>query len=88
MVASLCGRGRTAGFASDCIKRRSRHPSVTFVKPGLLKTSGIPGRAGRGIRVPPISAMMWFNEVGWFDPTGQLVRLVEARTFLAEQSAS
>ena len=22
-----------------------------------------------------------FNEVGWFDPSGQLVRLVEARTF-------
>jgi hypothetical protein len=22
-----------------------------------------------------------FNEVGWFDPSGQLVRLIEARTF-------
>ena len=55
-------------------------PSLTFVKPGLLKflseieTRRIEfefRRLGNDI----------FNEVGWFDPSGQLVRLIEARTF-------
>jgi catechol 2,3-dioxygenase-like lactoylglutathione lyase family enzyme len=55
-------------------------PSLTFVKPGLLKYLGeLEGRRiefefrrlGNDV----------FNEVGWFDPSGQLVRLIEARTF-------
>lgn len=55
-------------------------PSMTFVKPGLagylqtLEGLGLEmefRRLGDGV----------FHEVGWLDPSGQRVRLIEARTF-------
>ena len=55
-------------------------PSLTFVKPELLKH--LDGFERRGIEFEfRHLGNDVFNEVGWFDPCGQLVRLVEARTF-------
>jgi catechol 2,3-dioxygenase-like lactoylglutathione lyase family enzyme len=55
-------------------------PSLTFVKPGLLKY--ISELEARGIEFEfRHLGNDVFNEVGWFDPSGQLVRLIEARTF-------
>jgi catechol 2,3-dioxygenase-like lactoylglutathione lyase family enzyme len=55
-------------------------PSLTFVKPDLLKH--LDGLEKRGIEFEfRRLGNDVFNEVGWFDPSGQLVRLVEARTF-------
>jgi catechol 2,3-dioxygenase-like lactoylglutathione lyase family enzyme len=55
-------------------------PSVTFVKPGLLKHLGSLEELGVEFEFRHLGNDV-FNEVGWFDPAGQLVRLVEARTF-------
>jgi len=55
-------------------------PSVTFVKPGLLKHLESLEELGVEFEFRHLGNDV-FNEVGWFDPTGQLVRLVEARTF-------
>jgi catechol 2,3-dioxygenase-like lactoylglutathione lyase family enzyme len=55
-------------------------PSLTFVKPDLLKH--LDGLEKRGIEFEfRRLGNDVFNEVGWFDPSGHLVRLVEARTF-------
>jgi catechol 2,3-dioxygenase-like lactoylglutathione lyase family enzyme len=55
-------------------------PSLTFVKPDLLKY--LDGLEQKGIEFEfRHLGNDVFNEVGWFDPSGQLVRLVEARTF-------
>jgi catechol 2,3-dioxygenase-like lactoylglutathione lyase family enzyme len=55
-------------------------PSLTFVKPDLLKH--LEAIEQRGIRFEfRHLGNDVFNEVGWFDPSGQLVRLIEARTF-------
>jgi hypothetical protein len=55
-------------------------PSLTFVKPDLLKH--LDGLEQKGIEFEfRRLGNEVFNEVGWFDPTGQLVRLIEARTF-------
>ena len=55
-------------------------PSLTFVKPDLLKH--LDGLEKKGIEFEfRHLGNDVFNEVGWFDPSGQLVRLVEARTF-------
>lgn len=55
-------------------------PSLTFVKPDLLKY--LDGLEQKGIQFEfRHLGNDVFNEVGWFDPSGQLVRLVEARTF-------
>src|SRR5271167_1229361 len=55
-------------------------PSLTFVRPDLLKH--LDGLERRGIEFAfRHLGNDVFNEVGWFDPSGQLVRLVEARTF-------
>ena len=55
-------------------------PSMTFVKPGLLKH--MENLEGLGLEFEFLHlGNDVFNEVGWFDPTGQLVRLIEARTF-------
>jgi catechol 2,3-dioxygenase-like lactoylglutathione lyase family enzyme len=55
-------------------------PSMTFVKPGLLKH--LESLEGLGLEFEFLHlGNDVFNEVGWFDPAGQLVRLVEARTF-------
>lgn len=55
-------------------------PSMTFVKPDLLKHLG---------GLEPLVAKLefrrlagdTFNEIGWLDPSGHMIRLVEARTF-------
>jgi len=55
-------------------------PSLTFVRPELLKF--LDHLEGRGIEFEfRHLGNDVFNEVGWFDPSGQLVRLIEARTF-------
>ena len=75
-------------------------PSLTFVKPNLLKYlgvlekhggSGAPGSRAPGSGAPGSRAPVHlefcrlgndvFNELGWLDPSGHLIRLVEARTF-------
>ena len=55
-------------------------PSLTFVKPDLLKHLDALERKGIEFEFRHLGDDV-FNEVGWFDPSGQLVRLVEARTF-------
>jgi catechol 2,3-dioxygenase-like lactoylglutathione lyase family enzyme len=55
-------------------------PSVTFVRPGLLKYLETLEALGTEFEFRRLGNDV-FNEVGWFDPTGQLVRLIEARTF-------
>ena len=55
-------------------------PSMTFVKPNLLRHLGSLEQV-----VPEFEFLRLgndvFNEIGWLDPSGQLVRLIEARTF-------
>jgi catechol 2,3-dioxygenase-like lactoylglutathione lyase family enzyme len=55
-------------------------PSLTFVKPDLLKHLDALEQRGIEFEFRHLGNDV-FNEVGWFDPSGQLVRLVEARTF-------
>jgi catechol 2,3-dioxygenase-like lactoylglutathione lyase family enzyme len=55
-------------------------PSMTFVKPGLLKHLGALEELGLEFEFRHLGNDV-FNEVGWLDPSGQLIRLVEARTF-------
>ncbi|HXA36916.1 MAG TPA: hypothetical protein VNW26_11320 [Steroidobacteraceae bacterium] len=55
-------------------------PSITFVKPGLLKYLNTLEELGLEFEFRRLGNDV-FNEVGWFDPSGQLVRLIEARTF-------
>ncbi len=67
-------------------------PSLTFVKPDLLKHMDDLEQKGVEFEFRRLGNEV-FNEVGWFDPSGQLVRLVEARTFspskrLANQTSS
>jgi catechol 2,3-dioxygenase-like lactoylglutathione lyase family enzyme len=55
-------------------------PSLTFVKPGLLKFLETLEELGLQFEFSRLGNDV-FNEIGWFDPSGQLVRLIEARTF-------
>ena len=55
-------------------------PSLTFVRPDLLKYLDQLERRGVEFEFRHLGNHV-FNEAGWFDPSGQLVRLVEARTF-------
>jgi catechol 2,3-dioxygenase-like lactoylglutathione lyase family enzyme len=55
-------------------------PSMTFVRPGLLKHLDALEDLGLQFEFRRLGNDV-FNEVGWFDPSGQLIRLVEARTF-------
>lgn len=55
-------------------------PSLTFVKPDLLKFSDRLEARGVEFGFRRLGNDV-FNEVGWFDPSGQPVRLIEARTF-------
>lgn len=55
-------------------------PSLTFVKPDLLKHLEALEGLGLEFKFRRLGNDV-FNEVGWLDPTGQLVRLIEARTF-------
>ena len=55
-------------------------PSMTFVRPGLLKYLDALEKLGLQFEFRRLGNDV-FNEVGWFDPAGQLIRLIEARTF-------
>ena len=55
-------------------------PSLTFVRPDLLKFLDVLEKKSTELEFRRLGNDV-FNEVGWFDPTGQLVRLIEARTF-------
>lgn len=55
-------------------------PSMTFVKPDLLKQLDILESLGVEFEFRRLGNDV-FNEVGWFDPSGQMIRLIEARTF-------
>jgi catechol 2,3-dioxygenase-like lactoylglutathione lyase family enzyme len=55
-------------------------PSMTFVKPGLLKHLEALEALGLEFEFRRLGNDV-FNEVGWLDPCGRRVRLIEARTF-------
>jgi catechol 2,3-dioxygenase-like lactoylglutathione lyase family enzyme len=55
-------------------------PSMTFVRPDLLKHLETLEGLGLEFEFRRLGNDA-FNEVGWFDPSGQLIRLIEARTF-------
>ena len=55
-------------------------PAMTFVKPDLLKHLETLEGLGVKFEYRRLGNDV-FNEVGWFDPEGQFIRLVEARTF-------
>ncbi len=54
--------------------------SLTFVKPDLLKHLGNLEKLALTFEFQRLGNDV-FNEVGWCDPAGHLIRLVEARTF-------
>jgi hypothetical protein len=55
-------------------------PSLTFVKPDLLKHLDAIERHVQEFEFRRLGNDV-FNEVGWLDPSGQMIRLIEARTF-------
>jgi catechol 2,3-dioxygenase-like lactoylglutathione lyase family enzyme len=55
-------------------------PSLTFVKPNLIRYLDDLDRLGVTFEFRRLGNDV-FNEVGWLDPAGHLIRLVEARTF-------
>ena len=55
-------------------------PSITFVKPDLLRHLDALEKFGIEFEFRRLGNDV-FNEVGWRDPSGHLIRLVEARTF-------
>lgn len=61
-----------------------QHPefisSLTFVKPDLLKHLHGLEQSGLTLEFRHLGNDV-FNEIGWLDPAGHLIRLVEARTF-------
>jgi catechol 2,3-dioxygenase-like lactoylglutathione lyase family enzyme len=61
-------------------------PSLTFVKPGLLKHLETLESLGLEFEFRHLGNDV-FNEVGWLDPSGHLIRLVEARTFSPSKRA-
>ena len=61
-------------------------PSMTFVKPDLLKYIDSLEELGLEFEFRRLGNDV-FNEVGWFDPSGQLIRLIEARTFSPSKRA-
>ena len=55
-------------------------PALSFVKPGLLKHVSALETLGIDFETRRLGNEV-FNEVAWFAPSGQLLRLIEARTF-------
>jgi catechol 2,3-dioxygenase-like lactoylglutathione lyase family enzyme len=62
-------------------------PSLTFVKPDLLKHVEEFEKRGIEFEFCRLGNDV-FNEIGWLDPSGQLIRLVEARTFSPSKRAA
>ena len=54
--------------------------ALTFVKPGLLQHIGALESLGVEFEYRRLGNDV-FNEIGWRDPSGQMIRLIEARTF-------
>ena len=50
------------------------------MKPDLLKHLELLEQRGQALEIRRLGNDV-FNEVGWFDPSGNLIRLIEARTF-------
>lgn len=61
--------------------------SITFVKPDLFKHLEVLEGLGVTFEFRRLGNDV-FNEVGWLDPAGNLIRLVEARTFSPSKRAS
>jgi catechol 2,3-dioxygenase-like lactoylglutathione lyase family enzyme len=61
-------------------------PSLTFVKPDLLKHLNTLEKLGLDFEFRRLGNDV-FNELGWLDPGGHLVRLVEARTYSPSKRA-
>ena len=61
--------------------------SVTFVKPDLLKHLDALEGWGLTFEFRRLGNDV-FNEVGWHDPSGNLIRVVEARTFSPSKRSS
>ena len=55
-------------------------PLLTFVRPQLLKHIDALEKLGIELEFRRLGNNV-FNEIGWRDPSGHLIRLVEARTF-------
>ena len=62
-------------------------PSMTFVKPELFKQLSALENLGIEFEFQHLGNDV-FNEVGWFDASGELIKLVEARTFSPSKRAS
>jgi catechol 2,3-dioxygenase-like lactoylglutathione lyase family enzyme len=62
-------------------------PALTFVKPELLKHLGDFEKMGIEFEFRHLGNDV-FNEVGWFDASGDLIKLVEARTFSPSKRAA
>ena len=54
--------------------------ALTFVRPDLTKALDILEELGVKLQIRRLASNV-FNEIGWLDPSGLLVRLIEARTF-------
>jgi catechol 2,3-dioxygenase-like lactoylglutathione lyase family enzyme len=61
-------------------------PALTFVKPDLLRHLAALERLGVQLEFRRLGNDV-FNELGWLDPSGHLVRMVEARTFSPSKRA-
>ncbi len=59
---------------------------MTFVKPDLLKHLEALEALGLEFEFRRLGNDV-FNEIGWLDPSGQLIRLIEARTFSPSKRA-
>jgi catechol 2,3-dioxygenase-like lactoylglutathione lyase family enzyme len=55
-------------------------PALTFVKPDLLRHLAVLENLGANFEFRRLGEDV-FNELGWLDPSGHLVHLIEARTF-------
>jgi catechol 2,3-dioxygenase-like lactoylglutathione lyase family enzyme len=62
-------------------------PSMTFVKPELFKHLAALETQGVQFEFQRLGNDV-FNEVGWFDASGELIKLVEARTFSPSKRAT
>jgi catechol 2,3-dioxygenase-like lactoylglutathione lyase family enzyme len=62
-------------------------PALTFVKPGLLRELDALEERGIELEFSRLGNDV-FNELGWLDPSGHLLRLIEARTFSPTKRAA
>jgi catechol 2,3-dioxygenase-like lactoylglutathione lyase family enzyme len=67
-------------------QERDAAAALTFVKPDVLRELG--GLESRGVKFEfRRLGNDVFNELGWLDPSGHLIRLIEARTFSPSKRA-